>query len=156
MFLPKSLFATLLAIASSAPLALAQGGACGIDYILINADTDESVGLLVDQLVDGFLCIPDYEVNIEARPTASCPRTRSALMKLRGPTSVTNTENVAPFALFRNSGSNFFGRSLEEGKYTLSSVIYSEGSLEGTRVVRSKLIFSTKECPPPPVSLKLT
>lgn len=59
-----------------------------------------SVGLLDDLLVDGYYCIPDYEVNIQARPTPECPTTLSAAMDLEGPERSDRTENFGPYMIF--------------------------------------------------------
>ena len=124
---------------------------CALEFVLFNADLDTAVGLLIDQLDDesGIYCIPDYQVNIQARPTAACSTTTmaSAWMTLVGPTTTTNRqENAAPYMMFRNSNSNILGETLQPGSYTIASDVFSDSSLQGELVVFGDLEFEAQIC----------
>jgi len=125
---------------------------CEIEYVVFNADDDTQVGLL-DEILreDGELfCIPDHEVNIQARPTPECPATRSARMDLHGPVSVDNRlENAGPYMIFGDNNQdpiNYFGRNLLPGSYTIDSDIFSEKRGQGDLVVSRKVHFEAKVC----------
>jgi len=124
---------------------------CALEYVLFNADLNTAVGLLIEQLDNesGIYCIPDYQVNIEARPTAACSTTTmaSAWMTLVGPTTTTNRqENEAPYMVFRNTNSNILGETLQPGSYTIASDVFSDSDLQGELVVFGDLGFEAQIC----------
>jgi len=91
--------ALLAAIALTVAPVAADYSYCDIDYVVFNADKDIAVGLLDDIVADGYgyFCIPDYQVNIQARPTPDCPTTLSAFMDLHGPVAEDERlENAGP------------------------------------------------------------
>ena len=136
MFSSKALLA-VLAVASATP-ALSS---CELEYVLFNSDTDEAVGVLQESF-----CIPDHEVNIQARPTASCTTTESALVSLSGPITATRTENAGPYMIFGDLNGNVFGRDLTSGTYTIFSDVFSEDGRQGDLVVSREFTFEAKHC----------
>jgi len=115
---------------------------CELEFILFDADADTALRPLED-----VECIMSNEFSIQARPTAACPTTLSADMKLTGPIDQDRLENVGPYMIFGdNRQGNIFGRDYREGSYTISASIYSERRLRGDLVVEREFDFTVKEC----------
>jgi len=152
-----SILATLALASSGMATVAAAADSCQVEYVLFNADTDVPLGLLEEQLQpspssgssdSSYYCIPDYKVNIQARPTASCSVTESAFMTLDGPIKTSREENVGPYTIFGDNPStgDIFGRDLKPGHYTIDSDIYEKDNLKGELVVRGALDFEAKFC----------
>ncbi|MDF9796528.1 hypothetical protein OKW21_001791 [Catalinimonas alkaloidigena] len=60
---------------------------------------------------------------------------------LSGPINYSHIENTAPYALFRNSGDDYFGRSFPPGAYTLSATAYEEANAQGAAWVTKVVSF---------------
>jgi len=119
-----------------------------VEYILFNANTNQPVGLLINQLHNGGrYCIPDYEVNIQVRATSACSVTESASMTLVGPAPTSRKENVEPYTLFGdNAGTgDIYGGVLSPGYYTITSDLYEKNNLKGDLVVSGSLEFEATE-----------
>lgn len=92
---------------------------------LVNAQVDTIIGALKDgDIID--LAIVGDSLNILANTTPN--RLGSILFRLNGKD---RDENIPPYALFGNSGSDFFSRPLVVGEYTLTVVAFSKVSLKG-------------------------
>ena len=92
-------------------------------------------------------CAMHNEFNIQARPTAACSTTLSAAMDLSGPIHTDRRENRGPYMIFGDDAAgNVFGRDYQEGRYTISSQIYSERNLQGDLVVEGSFDFEVRDC----------
>ena len=139
LFSSKALFLVCAAVS-----AFASDDDCEIEYVLFNADNEQSFGLLND---GDRLCIPSFEVNFQARATSACPPNESALQTLEGPVSDRRVENVGPYTQFGDSGGNIFGRTLLPGSYTIDAEIFADNDLSGGLVVQRQVRFEVMICP---------
>ena len=117
---------------------------CSVEFILINADADKQVGPLKAQE-----CLAPFRYSIEARPTASCPATSSARIVLsKGSTIIQDRkEGSGPFTLFGDSGADYNGRAMVEGKFTVKAQLFSGRRQDGDLVVERSFDFSVVDCP---------
>ncbi len=97
---------------------------------LINADTDQTIGTLVNNSQIDLDVIGDANISVNAFTDPG--NAGSVRLELSGPTSTTRTDNAAPFTLFGTSGSNFSGRKFPAGSYTLTATPYEGANLSGT------------------------
>ncbi|MEK6481882.1 T9SS type A sorting domain-containing protein [Catalinimonas sp. 4WD22] len=65
----------------------------------------------------------------------------SVKVVLSGPINYSYIENTAPYALFRNSGEDYFGRSFPPGAYMLSATAYAEPNAQGEAWVTKTVGF---------------
>ena len=115
---------------------------CGVEFILVNADTDQQLGPLKAEV-----CLSTFRYSIEARPTAGCPATSSARMVLsKGATIVQDrNEGTGPFTLFGDSAGDYNGRPMVEGQFTVKAQLFAERRQQGLVVERS-FDFSVVDC----------
>lgn len=94
---------------------------------LINSETNEQVGMLS---MGDFINMDKFSggINIEAITNEN---THSVIFELEGPETFTRAENVAPWALFGDSGGNFFAWFPTKGDYVLVATPYSEKGAKG-------------------------
>ncbi len=97
---------------------------------LINADTDQTIGTLVNNSQIDLDVIGDANISVNAFTDPG--NAGSVRLELSGPTSTTRTDNAAPFTLFGTSGSDFSGRKFPVGSYTLTATPYEGANLSGT------------------------
>ncbi len=108
---------------------------CGdavIAFKLINAVTDQPVAGF-DPMQDGAILNLDaltFPLNVQAITDPSV--VGSVVFQLTGPDPANRTENVAPYALFGDSGGNFANGSFSLGNYTLTATPYSSILGQGT------------------------
>jgi len=135
---------------------------CQVEFVLWNADTNDVVGRLQDQLdANGYFCLPAYGYNFEARPIggAACiSAVESAYLTLDGPRG-SGTEgtcqNSMPYTLFGknpNTGDIYdagddAGSQLMAGvSYVLGADFFPQPNLEGPLVRFGDLEFLTQAC----------
>ncbi|MEM7511887.1 MAG: T9SS type A sorting domain-containing protein, partial [Bacteroidota bacterium] len=94
---------------------------------LINAETDVQVGMLS---MGDFINMDKFTggINIEALTNEN---TKSVIFELEGPETFSRSENVAPWALFGDSGGNFIPWFPAKGDYVLVATPYSEKGAKG-------------------------
>ncbi|MEL6193399.1 MAG: choice-of-anchor Q domain-containing protein [Bacteroidota bacterium] len=94
---------------------------------LINAETDVQVGMLS---MGDFINMDKFTggINIEALTNEN---TKSVIFELEGPETFSRSENVAPWALFGDSGGNFIPWFPAKGDYVLVVTPYSEKGAKG-------------------------
>ncbi|MEM8897758.1 MAG: choice-of-anchor Q domain-containing protein, partial [Bacteroidota bacterium] len=94
---------------------------------LINAETDEQVGMLS---MGDFINMDKFTggINIEAITNEN---TKSVIFELEGPETFSRSENVAPWSLFGDSGGNFIPWFPAKGDYVLVVTPYSEKGGKG-------------------------
>ena len=117
---------------------------CQVEFILIDADTDTALRPL-----EATECLADYKFSIQARPTAACSSTSSALMVLTRSTTgseVRKKESTMPFTIFGGQGMQFDGKAMVEGSFTISAQLFSERRQRGNLVVERSFDFSVVNC----------
>jgi len=115
---------------------------CQIEFILWDADANVALRPLAP-----VECVMDHDFSIQALPSAACPETKSASMKLTGPIDRKHTENRAPYMVFGDkSGIEINGRSYRDGHFSISTQLFSERHLDGDLVVERTFDFTVIEC----------
>lgn len=110
------------------------------DFVLVNADTNEDIFLLEDNMEINLKSLPTLNLNIRANATEDV---RSVKLRLSGSDSSMRTENVVPFALFGDApAGEYFGRIFDQGHYTIEAIGYSEMNAEGISGVSGTINFS--------------
>ena len=69
-----------------------------------------------------------YGIRVEVATGAEIGSVR---LELSGEKSVSQTENIQPYSLYGDDGTNLNGEGLPVGSYTLSATAYSEDNLGG-------------------------
>lgn len=110
---------------------------------LINADTDQRLGLLMPGQV---IVLGGPGINIEA--TGS--KIGSVRFTLNG--KVVRTENAPPFAMFGDNAADFAPWDVTPGSYTIRATAYSKDNAGGTNLgsVSRTLTVQAAPSPPPP------
>ena len=93
--------------------------------------------LALDDPVDGGFGI---RADLESGATIGSMR-----LELTGAKTHDQTENIAPYSLYGDSGGNLSGESLPVGEYTLTATAYSEARLGGNVLGTLKVSFSVTE-----------
>jgi len=110
---------------------LSSGNAV-VQFVLIDAATNQPVpgyNPITDGAVLDASTLPSG-LNIQA--VTDPPTVGSVALELRGPESETRTENVAPYALFGDSGGDYRGEAFSPGEYTLTATPYAASGASGT------------------------
>jgi hypothetical protein len=90
-------------------------------FTLINATTDADIRVLRNADTINLAALTTKQLNIRANTTP----TGSVVFQLSGQQTRYHIENGAPYALFSNSGNDYFGATLQPGNYTLTATPYS-------------------------------
>ena len=98
-------------------------------FTLVDAGTNQDITTLTDGLKLVLGDLPTTFLNIYA--TTNPLPTGSVELNISGPVNTSRTENVAPYALFGDSGGNFNGNTFELGVYTLSAQAFEGSSGSG-------------------------
>lgn len=106
----------------------------GVSFSVFDATTDE---LLDTNPVFG------QGISIVATPEGE---TGSAVFRLNG--DFVRTENVIPYAIFGNSGDDYFGGDFEPGEYELEVEFFSEIGGQGTSLGAQSFDFTVSELGP--------
>ncbi|MDH3698852.1 MAG: T9SS type A sorting domain-containing protein, partial [Flavobacteriaceae bacterium] len=72
--------------------------------------------------------------NLAIRANTNPSVVGSVFLQISGPVNASRTENVVVYALFGNSGSNYFGQLFPVGSYTMTATAYSGFGLSGTNL----------------------
>ncbi len=114
-------------------------------FVLVNATDNVDLFEVSNQQeilqtdVDGMLLSFRFETNPE--------QVGSLQAVLNGPINHSQVENFAPYTLFGDATTNYFGREFPLGSYTLSVTPYTGGNLSGTPYPTRVLEFSIVEQP---------
>ncbi len=92
-------------------------------FILVDSDTDSDLFELTDGMVINLDDEPLDTVNVRAE-VENDPE--SVIFDLSGSATSTKTENLPVYALFGNSGANYFNGSFTVGTYTLTATPYTQ------------------------------
>ncbi|MDX2306212.1 MAG: malectin domain-containing carbohydrate-binding protein [Microscillaceae bacterium] len=117
-----------------------QTGSTGDTFTLINADNDTEIVTLTTGTTVNLAPIGNPGLNIRFNPGNG--QTQSMQFVLTGPTSVTKTENIAPYAIFGDVNGDFTPGSLAPGFYTLIGRSYSAANLGGTQLASTQVTFT--------------
>ena len=87
-----------------------------------------------------------YGIRVEVATGAEVGSVR---LELSGEKSVSKTENMAPYSLYGDDGTNLNGESLPVGSYTLRAAPYSENNLGGDELQALEISFSVAKANSP-------
>ncbi|WP_055393149.1 BspA family leucine-rich repeat surface protein [Flagellimonas eckloniae] len=113
-----------------------------IGFSLVDAENDVVLFPITDGMVIDTNTLPTTSLNIVANTTDD---TESVLLDLSGAKTAKRIENVAPYALFGDSGSNYKGDSFDLGEYVISATPYANNGLKGNEGVSMSIAFSFQE-----------
>jgi hypothetical protein len=105
---------------------------------LVNADNDADLIPLVNGTVFNMASIGTSNLNVRA--TTSKP-VGSVGFELTGPTTRSQSETIAPYALFGDASGDFRPGAFEVGQHTLVVTPYSSGGLGGTAFNATTITF---------------
>ena len=113
-------------------------------FTVVDASDQSVEGTLAD---GGALALDDPDggsfgirADLESGATIGSMR-----LELTGAKTHDQTENIAPYSLYGDSGGNLSGESLPVGEYTLTATAYSEARLGGDVLGTLKVSFSVTE-----------
>ncbi len=110
-------------------------------FTLINADTDTPIQAVTCGGRIDLSNLPTNNLDIRADARGSLGSVR---FTLSGPTSRTQTENFAPYALFGDSGGDFHGGTFSPGDYELTATAFSESGGGGDNLGSLTIEFSVE------------
>lgn len=108
-----------------------------VTFTLIDANSNQ----VVRNLTSGTNISSPFDRNIRVTTTAS--GVESVLMVLNGAQNRTQTENLAPYALFGDNGGNYNANDFPNGSYTLTATFYAGPNASGSVIARETLSFTT-------------
>lgn len=111
-------------------------------FTLINADNDQVIGTITDGRTYDINALPSTNLDVRANTGESVG---SVALSISGALSSSRTENVAPYALFGNIGSDYLGRSFSEGNYQVTATPYSGRNRSGVAGIPLTINFSIIE-----------
>ncbi|MEK6155255.1 ExeM/NucH family extracellular endonuclease [Flavobacteriaceae bacterium 3-367] len=97
-------------------------------FYLINADTNEDIGLITEGGLFDIGALPTTNLSIRAEATND---TESVRLELTGALGTARTENIVPYALFGDKSGNYSGQEFGVGTYMLKATPYSGKGLSG-------------------------
>ena len=126
----KSNQETLTSAATTAVAAAAPAPGPITGFTVVDASDQSVEGALAD---GGALALDDpvggsFGIRADLEPGATIGSMR---LELTGAETHDQTENIAPYSLYGDSGGNLSGESLPVGEYTLTATAYSEARLGG-------------------------
>ncbi len=117
------------------------------DYVLVNAETNEDIGPLLDGDTLFLSQLPSPLLSVRANTNPDV--VGSVVFDLNG--SFFNLENVAPYALGQNQGANYFPVKFQTGTpYELTARPYSEAQGQGEAGTSLTVNFILLAVPTPP------
>ena len=135
---------TLTSAATAAVEAAAPAPGPITGFTVVDASDQSVEGALAD---GGTLALDDPDggsfgirADLESGATIG-----SMSLQLTGAKTHDQTENIAPYSLYGDSGGNLSGESLPVGEYTLTATAYSEARLGGNVLGTLKVSFSVTE-----------
>ena len=141
-FTDKNDYTETLTSAATTAVDPAPGPITG--FTVVDASDQSVEGALAD---GGTLALDDpvggsfgIRADLESGATIGSMR-----LQLTGEKTHDQTENIAPYSLYGDSGGNLSGESLPVGEYTLTATAYSEARLGGDLLGTLKVSFSVTE-----------
>ena len=136
------------------PLTLAFTVTRAVDFVssftLVNAITDLDLMPITAGMTLDLATLPTPNVNIRANASVTAG---SVVFTLAGPINRSQTENVAPFALFSDFQGNYFPWVPVAGSYTLTATPYAAADGNGTPGTPLTISFTLVGVPPLAVQL---
>ncbi|TGE25107.1 hypothetical protein E5K00_07880 [Hymenobacter aquaticus] len=123
----------------TAQFASMSGGPVGLGFLLVNADTDQDLQPLASGAVLDLATLPTQHLNIRLNSTAT---SGSVVFALTGAQTQNQTESVAPYALFSDSGGDYNSWTPPLGNYSLTATTYSGAGGQGTPGATVTVTFS--------------
>ena len=105
------------------------------------ATLTEGAAVTIDDPASG-----SYGIRVEVATGAEVGSVR---LELSGDKSVSRTENMAPYSLYGDDGTNLNGENLPVGSYTLRAAPYSENNLGGDELQALEISFSVAKANSP-------
>ncbi|WP_224484392.1 PKD domain-containing protein [Robertkochia aurantiaca] len=124
----------------SVTINVSEPGDAVTSFTLVNAETNADLYEIQDGAVLDANELGAIFINIRANTSPSV--VGSVVMNLSGAATVSRTESVAPYALFGDSGGDYYGSKLPEGNYVLSATPYSSSGGNGTAGASLTVSFS--------------
>ena len=112
-------------------------------FTLVDADTDQDVQALANGAVLNLATLPSRNLNIRANVNTAA--TASVVFNLNGAQTHTQTENVAPYALFSDVSGNYNPWTPAVGSYTLRATPYAASNGGGTAGQALSVNFSVTD-----------
>ncbi|QPH54877.1 Ig-like domain-containing protein [Pontivivens ytuae] len=119
-------------------------GDADITLYLVDAATDERVGTITPGGTVDLSELSTGAFSIEA--VADSGAVGSARLTYNGSSQ---TENVAPYALFGDTNGDFEGETLTAGDHTVTVAFFSGANGSGTRLGETTVSFTAADAPPP-------
>ncbi len=98
-------------------------------FTLVNADTNEDIVALTEGMEINLNAYPNTKMNIRANASAD---TKSVRLQLSGALSKTQTESLAPYALYGDVNGNYAGTLFPAGDYAVTATSYSAAGAGGS------------------------
>ena len=92
-----------------------------IQFVLVNADSNNDIMPITDNMVIDVNTLPTQNLNIRAETTGD---TESVVLQLTGPQNKNMTESFPPYALYGDSSGNYNGQQFNLGNYNLMATPY--------------------------------
>ncbi len=119
------------------------------DYVLVNAETNEDIGPLLDDDTLFLSELPSPLLSVRANTNPDV--VGSVVFELNG--SFFNLENTAPYALGQNQGPDYFPVKFQMGiPYVLTATPYSEAQAAGEAGTPLTVNFMMMTAPTPPAA----
>ena len=128
----------------------ASAGQQVTSYTLVNADTDLDIHALLTGAVLNLATLPTRNLNIRANTSPAT--VGSVVLALSGAQVQSQTESVAPYALFSDYLSDYFAWTPPVGGYTLTARPYTAASGGGTAGTALTISFSVTDVAARPAS----
>ncbi len=120
-------------------------------FTLINADSDKDISVIENGATINLANLSSKKINVRANITTV--KGGSLVWNLSGTETKKAIEATAPFALFGNSGTNYYPWTPKLGSYTLTATAYSLSGGKGTRgtsvTIKFKVIDKKEAAPAP-------
>lgn len=111
-----------------------------VSYTLINADSNTAIRDIIPGEAISQASLPTKNLNIRANLQGS--GVGSVKFVLTGAMSTTHMENGAPYALFSNTNTDYFGKQFPAGSYALTGFPYSADNGGGSAGMPLTITFS--------------
>lgn len=111
-----------------------------LSFTLVNADNNTDIKTINNGETISLAGLPSQHLNIRANTSIS--PIESVKFDLSGPVARVSIENNAPYALFRNSGNDYFTSNMPVGSYTLKATPFAADDAMGAAGVSKSISFT--------------
>ncbi len=113
------------------------------EFVLVDAVNNKELTVLEDNAIINLVTLEKDRLSIVAK--SSSDNTESILLELTGPIEQRQLENIIPYALFGDNNSNYRGKKLPVGIYSLKASPFDADAIEGDMGLRNYLTFEVVE-----------